>query len=469
MTQALAPYPKPGLLTRIGQAVKAAFTMKFPAWGGNGWGWWGDRWKNTSDGQIDYANEIGDVTQSSLVMAAVRLVGNTLPEAPLVVRERKAGEDGKAKLEIKEGHKLAELIRNPNPFYSGMSLWKGFALSWIVDGNVYLLKIRNSYGVVVELWWIPHWMMEPAWPQDGSKFISHYIYTVDGQQSGIPFEDIIHFRDGFDPLNWRKGLSPLRALLRELYGDIQASRYTARYARNFGVPPFILAPKPDQNGVDVDTEKIKASLMRAITGDNTGKPLVLSSAFEVTELTAKTAEVTSETSRRIPEERFAAVLGIPGLVLGYGAHWGRSTFSNYEQAVEAYYEGYLMPLWRFIGAECDRQLLAEYEDKKNFFVGHDLTDVRALSEDEDALYKREWMAYINGIKRRGEAREAIGEDVAKDGSDDVYFKEPQRNTPAGAQNAPQTAPGAENEAEEGRRLLRLVKAALSANGNGTGV
>jgi HK97 family phage portal protein len=463
MTQTLAPYRKPGLLARLGQAVKAAFTFRFPSWGGNGWAWWGSQ--GTVEGQIDYSQEIGPVTESSLVMAAVRWVGNTLPEAPLVVRERKAGEDGKPKAEIKEGHALSELIRNPNSFYSGMTLWKGFALSWIVDGNAYLFKRRSAQGRVVELWWVPHWMIEPAWPQSGEEFITHYIYTVDGKQVEIPYEDVIHFRDGFDPLNWRKGLSPLRALQRELYGDIQSTRYTARYARNFGVPPFILSPKPDQNGVEVDTEKIKAGLMRAITGDNTGKPLVLSSAFEVKELAGRTAEVTSETNRRIPEERFASVIGIPGLVLGYGAHWGRSTFSNYEQAVEAAYEGYLLPLWRFVGAELDRQLLPEFETGKSYFVGHDLTDVRALSEDEDLLAKRVGLAYMQGVMKRGEAREKLGLKVEK-GTDDIYFKEPGQNSPPVAQNGAQGVPDAATEAE---RRLRLVKAALNGNGAAEGV
>jgi HK97 family phage portal protein len=454
MTQALAPYQKPGLIERVKMAVKAA--LRFPSYGGNGWAWWGAQgYTGTVEGQINYSEEIGPVTDSSLVMAAVRFVGNTMPEAPLVVRERKRGEDGTPKLEDVEGHPLSELIKKPNEFYSGSTLWKGFALSWITDGNAYLKKFRDDLGRVKELWWLPHWMIEPAWPQDGSKFITHYVYTVDGKQFPIPREDVIHFRDGFDPLNWRKGLSPLRSLLRELYGDIQATRYTARYAKNFGVPPFILSPKPDQNGVDVDVDKIKTSLQRAITGDNTGKPLVLSSAFEVKELVGRTAEVTSETNRRIPEERFAAVVGIPAMVLGFGAGLQRSTFSNMEQAHEYAYESYLMPLYRYVEEELNLQLLPEMVTGKNQSVGHDLSQVRALSEDVDALHKRVGMAYAQGVMKRGEARAAIGLKAEK-GVDDVYFKEP------GQQNAQNGAQGA----------LNLLQGAwegvgVSSNGNGS--
>jgi HK97 family phage portal protein len=464
MTQELISYQKPGLMERARLALKA-FAMKFPSWGGTGWGWWGQGSYTTLDeGQINYDEEIGDRTGSSLVMAAVRWVGNTMPEAPLIVREKKRAEDGGAKLEEVEGHPLAELVKRPNPFYSGSTLWKGFALSWIVDGNAYLLKFRNDMGQVKELWWIPHWMIEPAWPQGGNDFITHYVYTVDGRQYPIPYEDIIHFRDGFDPLNWRKGLSPLRSLLRELYGDIQSIKYAARYAKNFGVPPFILSPKPDQSGVDVDTDKIKAALVRAISGNNTGKPLVLSSAFEVKELAARTAEVSSETTRRIPEERFAAVVGIPAMVLGFGAGLQRSTFSNMEQAHEYAYESYLMPLYRYVEEELNLQLLPEMATGKNQSVGHDISEVRALQEDRSELYKREGLAYMQGIKKRGESRTAIGEKAAPE--DNVYFKEPSQNSLPLAQGQPQSAPGDGAEAE---RRLRLVKAALegvSANGKG---
>lgn len=289
---------------------------------------------------LNYSKEVGDPLSSSLVMAAVRWVGNNLPEADLKVME---GTDEKGDSKVVDNHPMVSLFRRPNPFYSGATLWKGFAQSWVPSGNAYFWKVRDATKKVVELWYIPHWMIEPKWPESGIPFISHYAYTVNGDEYDIPREDIIHFRDFFDPENLRLGLSPLRALWRELYGDAMALTYAAKVSRNFGVPPFVLSPKPEQSGVDVDVEKIKASLMRAITGDNTGKPLVLDAAFDVKVLGGSIKDMDMRTQHRLPEERVAAVMGIPAIVLGFGAGLDRSTYSNMEQAEEHAYESYLLP------------------------------------------------------------------------------------------------------------------------------
>ena len=41
-------------------------------------------------------------------------------------------------------------------------------------------NIPELAGRVVELWYVPHWTIKPEWPQDGSVFISHYLYSPGG-------------------------------------------------------------------------------------------------------------------------------------------------------------------------------------------------------------------------------------------------------------------------------------------------
>src|SRR5262249_2362558 len=137
MSRAITPYQKPGLLQRLDWAVKA-FQMRFTGYGGsfsNAWGQaWGSGWNwllgNFSNSKINYVAEAGKPTQASIVMAAVNWLGRVLPEAPLQVVEADA--DGKEKLVM--GHPAVALLKRPNPYYSGASLWKTFALSWITTG-----------------------------------------------------------------------------------------------------------------------------------------------------------------------------------------------------------------------------------------------------------------------------------------------------------------------------------------------
>ena len=155
----------------------------------------------TSGNRIDYATEIGNVGSASLVMAAVNWLGRVLPEAPLNVVE--LDEDGME--QVIPGHPAAKLLRRPNLYYSGTTLLKAFAYSWIVSGNPYVLKVRNGGSRVTELWYVPPHMMRPLWPQSGSEFITGYEYKVDGATQTFEQEDVIHFRDGIDPMNTAHG------------------------------------------------------------------------------------------------------------------------------------------------------------------------------------------------------------------------------------------------------------------------
>ena len=66
--------------------------------------------------------------------------------------------------------------------------------------------------------------------------------------------------------------------------------------------------------------------------------------------------------RRLPEERLSAVIGIPAIVLGYGAGLDKATYSNARQLVEYATESYLVPLYRYIQEELTTQLLPDFEE-----------------------------------------------------------------------------------------------------------
>jgi hypothetical protein len=110
------------------------------------------------------------------------------------------------------------------------------------------------------------------------------------------------------------------------------------------------------------------------------------------------------------------------MVLGFGSALQRSTFSNYQQAREAAYESYLVPLWRYLDDELTQQFLKpDYEGADSSArIEHDLSGVRALQEDEDAKHRRIGLDYQQGIITRAEARGALGYEV-EDKLDDVFL------------------------------------------------
>jgi len=397
------------LLKRMALRVKGIFSGQ----GSDGprfFNWAFDSPALFSRSRINYESEVGDVTRNSLVMAASRWVGSTIPEAPLVVLSNKTGKD-----EVVSNHPLVKLWKRPNPFHSGSTLLKCFALSWLTDGNVFFLKRRNARGVPVELYYLPHWMVFPRWPSDGSKFLSHYDYIVDGQATRYDPSEIVHISDGMNPLT-RRGTSPLRALMREIFSDNEAAHFSAALLINSGIPPYIVTSR---DNADIDEESLKEAIRRQSTGDHRGEPIVASGGIEIKQLSFDPDSLNLKACRMINEERVSAVLGIPAIVLGFGAGLERSTFANFREAREAYTESYLLPLWRHIAEELSLQLLTDFTTDETMRVSHDLTQVRVLQDDQNKLYARLTVGVRGGWIKRSEARAAVGLDVMPE--DDVYL------------------------------------------------
>lgn len=384
------------------------------------WGEWDNRlnarFRTT---KIDYAALAGDPQDSSLVMAAVRWLGSTLPEAPLMVKDSPQKGDS---VEV-VNHPMVELLRKPNPFYSGTTLWKAFAFSWIVKGDVYFIKIRNSRGIPYQLWYVPHWMMRPCWPEHSTNdtFITHYEYKVDGFTQELKVEDVIHFRDGLDPLNPRCGLSFLHSVLRQIYSDNEAANYAARLMGGSGVPPFIISIDKELGVTPEDMRGIKDSVIRDTTGDHKGEPLVITGA-KVEKLSFNPTEMDFRGTFYVNEERFCAATGIPGVVLELGSAQEHSIYNNVKQAMERAFESYLIPLYRHVEEELDLKLLPDFEQSPTRHTVHDLSKVRALQEDEDQKHTRVGLDYTNGIIMRGEARSALGYDPRPE--DEVFAGDP---------------------------------------------
>lgn len=437
-------------------SVKAAIPYQTIGGGGE-WtwpGWSGYRYANTN---LNYRQEAGDLGGSSLVMAAVNWMGTTLPEAPLQVLQRKSAKV----FEPLDGHPLVELLNYPTRYlakddsvrqwYAGELLWKAFAFSWLIDGNVYFRKVRNSSGQVIQLWYEPHFSIRPRWPQDGSEFISYYEVERNGRWWRVETDDVIHFRYGVDPNNDRLGLSPVASLYREIFTDNERARYSALILRNGGVIPFILSPAAGST-VGLKAEEIKAEWEYRTTRDNIGRPIVLQGAVAVQEIGASPDKLLVDKASAIPEERVAAVLGIPAAVLGFGVGLDQTKVgATMRELREQAYESFLIPSQRLIAAELNAQLLPEFGDVSNLKVQHDLSQVRVLQEDREKLFKREIDAYQGDVKTRAETRSALGLDTTPE--DEVYFSEwkaalaPKPEIQAPDDDAPQLTNGKDREAE----------------------
>ena len=379
---------------------------------------WGSKLRRT---RIDYRREVGDLIDASVVMAPVQWVQRALPEARLAVTQR--GKDGKVEDLIEQP--MLALIQNPNPFYDDVALMWATVLSIMLDGNAYWRIVRNGVGRPAELWYIPHWMMEPKWPDDGSVFISHYRYTPGGGvgPEDVPFEDVVHFRHGINPRNMRKGLSPLDPAIREIFGDLEASNFVAALLKNMGVPGVVISPKGGAMPTPQDVEATKAWFSQAFGGDNRGKPLVMGAPTEVQPYGFNPQQMNMSESRDVAEERVCALSGVPAAVVGFGAglQATKVAATMTEMRKQAWENG-VIPIGKLIAGELKRSLLPDFVGASQGVhdVVFDTSGVPAMQEDEDKKAERLNKMVTAGWVMVYDAKKAMGFDA--DDSDRIYLR-----------------------------------------------
>lgn len=369
--------------------------------------------------KIDYQHLVGDPLLNSAVAACIFWLARNFPEARLRVMQR----DKTNLFHEVIDHALELLWARPNPYYTSSNTAWGIVISWLIDGNVYLLKRRNKRGQVVELYYFPHYHFEPRWPEDGSEFIEYYEYVGNGVPQRVETKDLIHLRCGIDPQNTRKGISQIRSLLREIYSDNEATAFGAALLRNMGVPSYIISPGDSDTELDDEgIDGIKKNFKGSYGGDNRGEVMVSSTTVKLDKVGYSPLEMDLKMLHRLPEERIAAVLGIPAMVAGLGAGIDSMQGMNYKEAREMAYESNIIPMQREIAAQLEQQLLPDFEDDTaGFRVDYDLSKVRVLQADENSKMTFYSIGVQGGFVMVSEARAALGLTVDNK-RDDMFLR-----------------------------------------------
>ena len=371
--------------------------------------------------RFDYAREIGDGIDASVVTAPVQWIQRAFGEGRLCVTQRGRGRE---RNEIKN-HALVTLIRSPNRFYGAKHLWSATLFSYLVAGNAFWLKVRNSGDRVIELWYAPHWTMTPKWPDDGSEFISHYEYRPGAmaEPERIAVEDVVHFRHSMDPRDIRMGLSPLHGVLREIFMDLEASNFVASLLRNAGVPGVVISPDGGAKASPEDVEAVKKWFNQSFGGDRRGSALVMSGPAKVQQYGFAPDQMDLSAARDVAEERVCACLGIPAAVVGFGAglQTAKVGATMGELAKLAWTNG-ILPLQRVMVDELERSLLPDLASASagTLSIEFDVSKVAALEDDMAALYQRLSLGVQGGWLQVADARAAAGRSV--DDSHRVFLR-----------------------------------------------
>jgi len=338
---------------------------------------------------------------NSAALACLNVLGTAFSEPPIKVYLKT--QEG---MEYIANHPAEQLLNNPNPNMTSSLMNNYIVTSVAVYGDAFLLKLRNDAGAVVQLVPLLADMVEVK--GNDEQLITKYQYKQKGNTLDIMPEDMIHLRERIDPRNHRRGLAPLRSVMVEILGDAAASQMGAALVKNTGVPSVVISPKNDLSMTSDEAENIAEVFGRRFGGENRGRPLVISGGeVDIKTLSFSPKDLEIGKLRYINEERISAVLGVPAILAGLGSGLERATYSNAKELREFFTEQKLIPMWNHFANEFTKQLLLQdFEDNIDYCFKYDISDVRALSQDEDATMQRITQGFNAGFVTVNEARQA---------------------------------------------------------------
>jgi phage portal protein BeeE len=344
---------------------------------------------------------------NSAVFACLQAIASAVAEPELAVYRVGPGE----RVEL-EDTDLGRLLARPNPHMS-MDTMLGYLSTCLhVEGNAYWRKLRSGdaeTGPVVELWPVSPRRISPHTIAGSGDFVSYYRYYYSTTQ----YLDCTRGRRPLHVRARRRG-PPARHEPAPSAGPRDIVRRPGDALRR---PPAreprdqrALAGVRQGRAADHagDRRRAEGADRAAYGGDNVGSTAVLSPGAKLTALGFSPEQLDMKTLHRVPEERISAVLGVPAIVAGLGAGLDHATYSNVEQAREAFTETKLIPLWRSIAATLTIQLLPGFVGDASTVIEFDTDDVRALATDQDALALRLKTLVEAGIMDENEARAEIG-------------------------------------------------------------
>jgi HK97 family phage portal protein len=351
--------------------------------------------------------------KNSAVYACLRVHATAFPEPPLVVK-RKTGKG----MDVVEEHPLTRLMQRPNPFMGQAEFW-AMVVTWMgVGGNCYIWKRPSVGGGAMELWPLHDGLIKPVFHP--TRWISGYVADAgDGRRVPVPADEIIHLRWAPDPLQPQVGMTPIMSVAREVDTDNEAARYIHALLKNDAVPRTLVTVK---NGLtDGAFKRLKAQFREQYGGSKRGDVMVLEGQeMSIDRLGLNLNELADAALRRIPETRIAGAFEVPAILAGLGAGLDSATYANAETLTEFFTETTLIPRWRAVAGQFQAQLLPDFgAADPGLVVEFDLSEVRALADDEDAKWARWRGAWTDGLATKNEARVALGMEPTRYG--DVFL------------------------------------------------
>lgn len=287
------------------------------------------------------------------------------------------------------GHPLQRLLMRPNPDMDGAEFMQAATICLNVAGVFYAEIVRSERtGLPIALYPLNPTKLKPVPNKEGG--VDEYEWKDGQTKEYIPARDIL-VRRAYNPSNRWYGLAALAVGSNSASADIAQTEYTRAFFDNAGVASGLLTS--DQSLSEPEGQRYQA-MWNAKHGRGRWHDIaVLGKGLTYQRMGANLDELASDLLYNISESRLCMLFGVPPQIVGALVGLQFSTYSNWREAREFFWENTLMPEFALWDSFFTWHLLNEFESTENIYAGRvrlawDMSLVPAMQDDVDAVQER---------------------------------------------------------------------------------
>jgi HK97 family phage portal protein len=283
---------------------------------------WRDGWRRivepfTGAWQQNIEESNDTLFQYPTLYACLMRIATDFGKLPFVLKEKSA--DGIWK-DSAPSTAYDPVLRKPNGYQTAQQFREAWSLSKNIQGNAYLLKVRDSRGVVKELYVLDPCRVLPMVSESGQVFYRLQVDNLNKLPSGsnltVPASEIIHDRC-VTLHHWLIGVPPVSAAYWPALKNLKILKSAAQFFGNNAQPGGILTAPAGMN--EDDAAAIKKYWDEQFTGANAGKVSVIGADMKFTSFAMKGADSQLVEQMRYSDEQICQAFGIPPFKIGIGA------------------------------------------------------------------------------------------------------------------------------------------------------
>lgn len=215
------------------------------------------------------------------------------------------------------------VLRKPNGYQTAQQFREAWQLSKLIQGNTYVLKRRDSRGVVIELYVLDPARVMPLVSERGEVYYQLYgdpLNTLPNdyprENLVVPASEIIHDRAA-TLHHWLIGVPPLCAAYWPAVKNLRILKSAAQFFGNNAKPGGILTAPA---GISKEeAEAIKTFWATSYTGVNAGKVAVIGADMKFTDLgSGSSADSQLVEQMQYSDKQICQAFRIPPYVVGVG-------------------------------------------------------------------------------------------------------------------------------------------------------